>query len=80
MMPRYPWKIYRNDIEEESAWETLDSMEIDEDFTIAEVWNSCAASYGMCARVIRQAIANGSVQYIGRLKVQGAPKVFRRVV
>jgi len=84
-MPRDPLKVYRSDRRRESAWEALDALPAGAEFTLRQLWRGevggrkYPASFPMTADVLRDAVRIGSVEYLGRLRTQGAPKLYRRV-
>jgi hypothetical protein len=84
-MPRDPLKIYREDWKREAAWAALDALPVGAEFTIRQLWRGevgsrrYPASFPMTADVLRDAVRIGAVECLGRLRVQGAPKLYRRV-
>jgi hypothetical protein len=84
-MPRDPLKIYRSDRRREAVWEALDALPVGTEFTIRQVWlgevgvRSCPASFPMKADVLRDAVRIGAVECAGKLRTQGAPKLYQRV-
>jgi len=84
-MPRDPHKIYRNDRQREAVWEALDALPAGAEFTLRQLWRGevgvrrYPASFPMTADVLRDAVRVGAVECVGRLRTQGAPKVYRRV-
>lgn len=83
-MPRDLLKIYRSDRRREAAWETLDALPAGVEFTLRQLWRGKVgarrypASFPMTADVLRDAARVGAVECVGRLRTQGAPKVYRR--
>jgi len=84
-MSRDPHKIYRDDRRREAVWEALDALLAGAEFTIRQLWRGevgvrrYPASFPMTADVLRDAVRVGAVECVGRLRTQGAPKLYRRV-
>lgn len=81
-MTYLPERIYRGDRERESVWEALDAMPPGTQFTLMGLWKGrhgpVGAHYTMVANVVRDAIAIGAVERLGRLKAQGGPLLLRK--
>lgn len=84
LMPRDPLKVYRDDRRREAVWEALDALPVGAEFTLRQLWRgevggrSYPASYPMTRTVLRDAVAAGFVEKLGRLSVHGAPNLYRR--
>jgi len=84
-MPRDPAKVYRGDRQREAVWEALDALPVGVEFTLQQLWRGevggrrYPASFPMTATVLRDAVRIGAVECLGRLKTQGAPKLYRRM-
>lgn len=80
-MPRDPSKIYRSDLRREAVWNALDKLQPGTEFTLRDLWNHgrVGASFPMAATVLRNAVRIGGVECLGRLRTQGAPKLYRRL-
>lgn len=80
-MPRNPDKIYRGDRKREAVWEALDAIPVGTEFTLRDLWNRgrVGASFPTTQIVLRDAVRIGAVECIGRLAIQGTPKVYRRL-
>lgn len=84
-MPRDPLKVYRDDRRREAVWETLDALPVGVEFTMRQLCRGevgsrrYPASFPMTATVHRGAVRIGAVECLGRLRTQGAPKLYRRV-
>lgn len=84
-MPRNPAKVYRDDRQREAVWEALDALPVGAEFTMRQLWRGevgsrrYPASFPMTATVVRDAVRIGAVECLGRLRTQGAPKLYRRV-
>lgn len=80
-MPRDPLKVYRDDRRREAVWEALDALPVGAEFTLRALWNRgrIGAGFPMTATVLRDAVRIGAVECLGRLRTQGAPKLYRRV-
>lgn len=79
-MPRNPDKIYRSDRKREAVWEALDAIPAGREFTLRDLWNRgrVGAGFPMTEAVLRDAVRVGAVECLGRIKAQGAPKLYRR--
>jgi hypothetical protein len=79
-MPRNQLKIYRGDRRREAVWEALDALPAGAEFTLRTLWNRgrVGAGFPMTEAVLRDAVRIGAVEHLGRLKAQGAPKLYRR--
>lgn len=80
-MPRDSSKIYRDERRREAVWEALDAIPAGAEFTLRSLWNRglVGASFPTTQTVLRDAVRIGAVECLGRLKTQGAPKLYRRV-
>lgn len=79
-MPRNPFKIYRSDRKREAVWEALDAMPPGAEFTLRDLWDRgrVGASFPLTETVLREAVRIRAVECLGRLRVRGSPKVYRR--
>ena len=81
-MTYLPDRIYWGDRQRESVWEALDAMVPGAQFTLMGLWQGrhgrVGAHYTMVAQVVRDAIALGAVERLGRLPSQGGPWLLRK--
>lgn len=82
MNARNPDKIYRSDRKREAVWEALDRLPPGAESTLRDLWNHgrVGASFPLTETVLREAVRVGAVECLGRLRVHGCPKLYRRRV